>query len=168
VQETHVAELFQIGETPMFSNSSKSVEISLRMLDGATLRGTLLLGASAGIEGVLSKETPFVEFVSKDGQRKFISKHQIAYVEPVEPLKKPVLISPKDPRYVDGFTMLGVNRGCSFEDAKLAYHRLAKLYHPDNFAGMLLPEEVQRYLSSMFQQINTAFTEVRSETQDAA
>ncbi|MEZ5790396.1 MAG: J domain-containing protein [Nitratireductor sp.] len=152
----------------MFSNSSKNIDVSIRMLDGAVIRGAILQGHASSLEGVLSKETPFLEFVSRDGQRKFIAKHQIAYVEPVEPLRKPVLVSPSDPRYVDCYGILGLERGCSFDAAKEAYHRLAKQYHPDSYSGLALPAEVERYLTDMFRQINTAFTEVRSETQQRA
>lgn len=153
----------------MFDQSSKTIEVSVRMLDGATLRGGLMQSQTVtSLEGILSKDTPFLEFISKDGQRKFILKNQIAYVEPVEPLRKPVLVNPKDTRYVDAFTMLGVSKECTFDEAKMAYHRLAKQYHPDNYSGINLPEEVQRYVTDMFRQINTAFTEVRSEIQTAA
>ncbi|MFZ1816194.1 MAG: J domain-containing protein [Rhizobiaceae bacterium] len=152
----------------MFGNGSKNIEVSVRMLDGAVIRGALVQGHNSSLEGVLSKETPFLEFLSRDGQRKFIAKHQIAYVEPVEPLRKPVLVSPNDPRYTDAFTLLGLKRGCSFEEAKEAYHRHAKLYHPDSYSSVNLPAEIERYLTDMFRQINTAFTEVRAELQTAA
>jgi DnaJ-domain-containing protein 1 len=156
----------------MFSGNGKTIEVSVRMLDGATLRGSLVQNQTQGqnqsIEGILGRDAPFLEFVSKEGQRKFLAKHQIAYVEPVEPLRKPVLTQLNDPRFMDAFTMLGVERGCSFEAAKDAYHRLAKLYHPDNYGGKELPPEVARYLTDMFRQINTAFTEVRAELQNAA
>lgn len=149
----------------MFQQTSKTMEVSIRMLDEAVIRGSLIPGQNTTIEGVLSKETPFLEFLSRDGQRKFISKHQIAYIEPVEPLRKPILSNPNDGRFVDAFTLLGVRKDCSFDEAKEAYHRLAKLYHPDSHSGQALPEEVARYMADMFRQINTAFTEVRSVLQ---
>ena len=149
--------------THMFDSSSKSIEVSVRMLDGAIIRGSLSMGQSSGLEGVLSKDTAFIEFVSKDGQRKFLAKHQIAYVEPVEPLRKPVLANLNDPRYTDAFTILGLDKNCSFEEAKAAFHLKAKQYHPDAYSGVDLPAEVQRYINDMFRQINTAFTELRSE-----
>ncbi|MEM9279711.1 MAG: J domain-containing protein [Pseudomonadota bacterium] len=152
----------------MFDQSSKSIEVSIRMLDGAIIRGGLSKGQTGTLEGVLSKETPFLEFVSKDGQRKFLAKHQIAYVEPVEPLRKPVLVSMNDPLYTDAYTILGIQKGCTFEDAKAAFHSKAKQYHPDNYAGLELPEEVARYVNDMFRQINTAFTELRAELNTAA
>ena len=153
----------------MFSGSAKSFEVSIRLLDGALMRGTVVQskahGQSQSVDGVLSNGAPFLEFVSGDGQRKFIAKHQIAYVEPVEPLRKPVLAPPNDPRFADAFAVLGLDHDCSFEQAREAYHRLAKLYHPDSHAGVELPMEVKRYLSETFKQINTAFTEVRAQLQ---
>lgn len=152
----------------MFDNSSANIEVSVRMLDGATIRGSLTKGQAPSLEGVLSKETPFLEFLSKDGQRKFLSKHQIAYVEPVEPLRKPVLVNMNDPRYTDAYTILGLQKGCTFTEAKIAFHEKAKQYHPDTYSGITLPVEVERYVNDMFRQINTAFTELRSEINTAA
>ncbi len=149
----------------MFNNNSKTIDVSIRMLDKATIRGSLVQPQNATIDAILSKDTPFLEFISKDGQRKFIAKHQIAYVEPVEPLRKPVLKKPDD-RFTDAFGMLGLKRTCSPAEAKAAYHAKAKLYHPDVYSGQTLPEEVARYMTDMFRQINTAFTEVRAELRD--
>ncbi|MEM7662600.1 MAG: J domain-containing protein [Pseudomonadota bacterium] len=146
----------------MFNNASGAIDVSVRMLDGATLRGALLPGNNGTLESALSKGSPFLEFVSTNGQRNFLAKHQIAYVEPVEPLKKLVL-TPKSSRFVDAFSLLGLERPCSLADAKAAYHAKARLYHPDVFAGQPLPDEVLRYVTDMFRQVNTAFTEVRSE-----
>jgi DnaJ-domain-containing protein 1 len=149
------------------SSEAKVIEVSVRMLDGATLRGSFIAGATARLEGVLGSESQFIEFISKEGQRKFLSKQQIAYIEPVEPLKMP-LLAPKDARYTDCYAILGIERGCSFEQAKTAFHDMAKTYHPDKYAGVSLPAEVSRYLTEMFRQVNSAFTEIRSETKAAA
>ncbi|MEP1442226.1 MAG: J domain-containing protein [Hyphomicrobiales bacterium] len=148
------------------TGSGKTVEVSIRMLDGATVRGAISLGQNVtSLDGMLSKPTPFLEFYSKDGQRKFVAKHQISYVEPVEPLKKPVLPNTTGSRFTDAYTILGVPRTCSFDDAKMAFHNLAKQYHPDTVSSIDLPPEVAAYMNDMFKQINTAFTELRSELQ---
>lgn len=146
----------------MFSTNGTVLDVSIRMLDQAVIRGALIKGQNATIEAILSKDTPFLEFISKDGQRKFIAKHQIAYVEPIEPLRKPELPKPNG-RFMDAFMMLGVPKDCSLEDAKTAYHARAKRYHPDAFSSTDLPTEIEQYIGDMFRQINTAFTEVRSE-----
>ena len=52
------------------SGNGKTVEVSIRMLDGATIRGAISLGQNVtSLDGMLSKPTPFLEFYSKDGQR---------------------------------------------------------------------------------------------------
>jgi len=94
--------------------------------------------------------------------------HQIAYVEPVEPLRNPVLRQQMDPRVATARKILGLHDGCTFTDAKIAFHQKAKQYHPDNYSGMELPEEVSKYINDMFRQINTAFTELRSELNKVA
>ncbi len=152
----------------MFDSSNPPIEVSVRMLDGAVIRGHLNKGQSASLEGVLSKDTPFLEFISKDGQRKYLSKHQIAYVEPVEPLRNPTLKPQIDPRVATARRILGLHDGCTFTDAKIAFHQKAKQYHPDNYSGIELPDEVEKYINEMFRQINTAFTELRSELNKVA
>ncbi|MGL4490320.1 MAG: J domain-containing protein [Rhizobiaceae bacterium] len=152
----------------MFGSSGTNyLDVSVRMLDGAVLRGSFIAGATARLEGILGSESEFIEFISKQGQRKFLAKHQIAYIEPVEPLRMPAL-APKDARYTDCYTILGLEQGCNFEQAKAAFHNLAKTYHPDKYSGVELPTEVSRYMTDMFRQVNAAFTEIRSEIQAAA
>jgi hypothetical protein len=145
----------------VFGGSSKTIEVSVRMLDGAMLRGTLNMGTNPTLEAILSKDTPFLEFASKDGQRKFLAKHQIAYVEPVEPLRK-VVLEPRDSRFTNCYSVLGVRDGAGFDEAKAAYHALAKIYHPDKWQGVELPPEMAKYVNDMFKQINTALTEIRT------
>lgn len=156
----------------MFSSTAKTIEVAVHTLDGATMRVSLVQSKAhshaQSIESILASGTPFLEFISSDGQRKFLAKHQIACVEPVEPLRKPALTPPGDPRFVDAFVLMGLDRNCTFEQAKDAYHRLAKSYHPDSYSGMGLPKEVERYLADMFKQINAAFTEVRGHLQQPA
>lgn len=147
----------------MFGGSKIEIEVSLRMVDGSVARGTLNPGLVASLDSILNKETPFLEFTSKEGQRRYISKSQIASVEPVEPLKKPKLPSTQDARFTDSYSLLGVEKGCSLDDARAAFHAKVKLYHPDKFSSIELPPEVAMYMNDMFRQLNTAFTELRAE-----
>ena len=109
----------------------------------------------------------FVEFVSHDGRRAFISKSQLAAVEPVEALRKPVLEARK-PGTATCHELLGVAETCSFDEARDAYHRLVKMYHPDLCANSHLPKEVIRYATDMFSQISTAWAEIKLRFNRAA
>jgi curved DNA-binding protein CbpA len=46
--------------------------------------------------------------------------------------------------------------GASREEARQAYFRLAKDYHPDRYATVELPKEVRDYLAAMARRINAA------------
>jgi hypothetical protein len=147
----------------LFGSSKIEIEVSLRMVDGGVVRGTLNPGLVSSLDSVLNKESPFLEFTSKEGQKRYISKNQIASVEPVEPLKKPKLGKGKEGQFADGYELLGVKQGCSLDEARSAFHTKVKLYHPDKFSGIDLPPEVTSYMNEMFRQLNTAFTELRAE-----
>lgn len=146
---------------------AKKVDVSVRMLDGTTLRGELICGLTGQIETVLNRESPFLEFISRDGQHMYLAKHQIAFLEPVETLRRPVLEAANSQSAQDVYAILGVPRGASFQEVKEAYHRKAKQYHPDRWSGAETPTEILRYVAEMFRQINAAFTEIRSDMKAA-
>jgi hypothetical protein len=152
----------------MFNNTLPGIDVTIRLLDGNVIRGKLTAGLTASLESALNKETPFLEFTSIEGQRKYISKVQVAFVEPVEPLKKPELAQPNKKQIQTAYEILGLKPGCSYEDARAAFHAQAKLYHPDRFSTVELPDEVVTYLNDMFRQTNTAFTELRALLHPAA
>ncbi len=150
----------------MFGEKKNRIPVSIRMFDGSVVQGEITGGVTADIMSALSKDSAFVEFISRDGQRKFLAKRQIAYVEPVEPLQKPTLT----PRMAGSnpYAILGIPDDSDFETAKEAFRNLAKKYHPDRFSALELPEEVVRYTTEMFRQINNALTMIRGEAEAKA
>lgn len=147
----------------MFGNVEKTAEVSLRMFDEAMLEGNIILGQSTTLEGVLSRDVAFLEFESDGGERQFIAKNKIVSINPKQPLKKPILARPLNTNNADAFTVLGVARDCPLSEAKNAYHALVKLYHPDTYAGQMLPPEVECYMTDMFRQITSAFAKIRKK-----
>lgn len=144
----------------------QEVPVSIRMFDGSTVCGKIRGGLVADLGKALNKDASFLEFLSANGQKKYLAKSQIAYVEPMEPLKAPRL----QPRFNDSanpYLLLGIPEGSNFDTAKAAYRDLAKKYHPDRFSGLDLPDEISRYAAEMFRQINNALTHIRgySETE---
>jgi hypothetical protein len=159
---------FAFWSWAMFNNALPGIDVTIRLLDGSLIRGKLTAGLTASLDAALNKETPFLEFTSLDGQRKYISKGQVAFVEPIEALKKPQLAEPNKKQIQTAYEILGLKQGCSYDEARAAFHAQAKLYHPDRFSTVELPEEVTTYLNEMFRQTNTAFTELRALLQAAA
>ena len=63
-------------------------------------------------------------------------------------------------RDLDGFDpymILGVKPGDDWDSIRNAYLSLAKSYHPDRFATVTLPAEVDTYLSGMLRRVNAAY-----------
>ena len=58
----------------------------------------------------------------------------------------------------DYFEALGLGRQCSSAEARKAYYRLAKEYHPDRFLGSDLSSEMKHKINEMFQYITQAYT----------
>ncbi len=58
----------------------------------------------------------------------------------------------------DYFEALGLARESSPADARKAYYRLAKEYHPDRFLGSGLSSEMRTKINEMFQYITQAYT----------
>lgn len=147
---------------------AKSIEVaaSIRLMDGTILNGYVNCGLTGRLENVLSAENSFVEYTSKDGQKRFIGRHQIASVEPMDVLRNPTLRAP-EAGVADPYAVLGTYKGCTLDQAKDAYHRLSKMYHPDRWQSEDVPSEIATYVSDKFRQINAAFTALRAEIQAA-
>ncbi|NOQ41556.1 MAG: response regulator [Desulfuromusa sp.] len=58
----------------------------------------------------------------------------------------------------DYFEALGLGRQCGPGEARKAYYRLAKEYHPDRFLGSGLSGEMNSKINEMFQYITQAYT----------
>ncbi|MDA3903889.1 MAG: response regulator [Desulfuromusa sp.] len=58
----------------------------------------------------------------------------------------------------DYFEALGLGRQCGPGEARKAYYRLAKEYHPDRFLGSGLSSEMSSKVKEMFQYITQAYT----------
>jgi len=58
----------------------------------------------------------------------------------------------------DYFEALGLKRQCGLKEARKAYYRLAKEYHPDRFLDSGLSNEMSQKINEMFQYITQAYT----------
>jgi DnaJ-domain-containing protein 1 len=145
----------------LFGEKKNRIPVSIRMSDGSVVQGEITGGVTADLLSALNRDSAFVEFISCDGQRKYLAKSQFACVEALEPVQSPALSAVT--RENNPYSVLGVPDGSDFDTVKEAFRHLAKKYHPDRFNALDLPEEVVRYTTEMFQQINNALKMIRGE-----
>jgi hypothetical protein len=149
----------------MFRRNSDGIAVSasVRMNDGAILIGTINCGASGRLENLLSGDSSFIEFVSKDGQQRFVARHQVASIEPLGVISEPRL--PDLTEQANPFDLLGVRHGDSVEIALAMFQLKLHAYHPERWSGDDIPFEFARYAAEKTRQLNMAFTEVRAALQ---
>lgn len=99
----------------------------------------------------------FLEFEPYGQERVFIAKSAISRVDLVA-TQKPDLPQVRSADNFDPARSLGVPPNANGEAARAAWHRVSKLYHPDKYAGVELPPEVQSYLQAMARRINAAYS----------
>jgi hypothetical protein len=135
------------------------VAVELMLTGGQMLVGKVVMAAGRNIVDFLNNNATFVEFEPYDGDKSFLAKSSIRSVRVLQVPKGGNLNQRL--RDLDGFDpwqILSVERGTSWEDTRSAYHRLAKIYHPDRYATAELPDEVKNYLSGMARRVNAAYS----------
>ena len=133
------------------------IAVEIALADGTIARGRLLVAMGKTLAEVLNGAGIFIEFEPYGGERTFLAKAQLASVKPIDVPRAPNLGARlSDPGGFNPHAVLGLAAGTSREEARAAYFRLAKAYHPDRYATAELPAEVRDYLSAMARRINAA------------
>lgn len=141
------------------------VPVTLTRRDGIVERGRVLLPYGTTLDDRLNSEAAFLEFHPYGGAQTYLAKAEIRSIEPTN-VPKPSNVNAKlnnTTASVDPYEVLGVPRGASATEVKVAYRRLAKLYHPDRYASAELPEEVTVYLAAMARRVNAAYAALQNE-----
>ena len=139
------------------------VSVELTMQEGRTLSGKIAMPPGRGVLDYLNGGANFVEFESFEGDRRYLAKSSLLEVKQMS-VPRGVNLNQRL-RDLDGFdpyTILGVDRGANWDETRSAFHRLAKVYHPDRYATAELPDEVKTYLSTMARRINAAYAALES------
>lgn len=136
-----------------------SVAVEILLDDGTAVAGKLFIAASRSVFDVLNGTTLFLDFEPYEGERRLIAKSSIKAVRLLAGAKPFNLV--QRVRDLDGFdphALLGIQAGAAWDEVRAAYVARAKTYHPDRFANVDLPQEVQHYLSGMLRRVNAAYS----------
>ncbi len=147
----------------MFDRGSRErtegpVAVEITLEGGQELQGKLLVPPGRGLSDVLNSTSPFIEFEPVDGERMFIAKSALQAVKPTNvPAKPDLWAGSAEAGNFDPLAVLGLKPGSTREEAREAYVRMAKTYHPDRYAAVELPREVRDYLAAMVRRVNAAY-----------
>jgi hypothetical protein len=148
----------------MFDRSHENrLSVIVTMSDGEIMQGTVRLPLSNRLADALNNPEPFLDFATADGERCFIAKHSVRRIEPFNVPKADQLDrrAAKEADF-DPYQILGLPKDANAASLKQAYHRLARSYHPDRFAGLDLPREMRDYANAMLARINLAYRQLQA------
>ena len=139
--------------------------VFLTLTDNQVVTVSIRLPLSKRLADALNNDDVFLDAITPSGQQQFIAKSTIKLVRSANVPRADQLDTegraPGTPAF-DPYAVLKVTRDATPEDIKLAYHRMARLYHPDRIASYELPEEVKDYVRTMLVRINLAFEQIGS------
>ena len=138
-------------------------QVFVTLQDGTVLTVSIRLPLSNRLADALNNGDAFLDAQSPSGQQQFIAKGAIQSVRSATVPRVDQLDSESrapGTASFDPYAVLKVAKDASPEDIRQAYHRMAKLYHPDRISSFDLPEEVMDYVRAMLVRINLAFEQI--------
>jgi hypothetical protein len=154
----------KIDSASLQQQQTLPVEVTLE--DGETLRGKFIVPASRTLFDVLNNQGAFIEFEPYGQERTILAKQAIKSVKLVNvPAPQRLADRGREIDTFDPYNVLGLARGAPFEEVRLAYLKLAKIYHPDRYSGVELPREVREYVDGMARRVNTAYAALEAPAQ---
>jgi DnaJ-domain-containing protein 1 len=138
--------------------------VRIRLADGKSLNGKLLLRSGKAVGDALNSSQPFLEFETQANERSYIAKAQVASVMVAE-IPAAATLDASSSEASAPHAILGVEPGAGPAAIRQAYLRITKKYHPDRFASIDLPEEVRTYLEAMARRINAAYAILQDEVE---
>lgn len=143
---------------PVDNKTESLIAVEIALADGSKASGRAVLGPGKGVHKLLEDKDGFLYIDGFDGEGAFIPKSDIRGMKVLSPGKPSAMnLSIPDARNFDPYRVLGLEKDASADAIKAAYHRLTKLYHPDRYANVGLPQEVAAYLEGMAKTANAAY-----------
>ena len=146
-------------------DNANRTAVLLTLTDNQVVTVSIRLPLSKRLADALNNDDVFLDAITPSGQQQFIAKSTIKLVRPANVPRADQLDiegrAPGTPAF-DPYAILKVAKDANPEDIKSAYHRMARLYHPDRIASYELPDEVKDYVRTMLVRINLAFEQIGS------
>lgn len=131
--------------------------VILTLADGESMSGHVLAPPQIPLVDLLNSGREFIEFESREREMLLLNKRSIVSIALLGIPRTDQLARAKSGGSFDPHEVLGVDRLASRETVRVAYHTLARLYHPDRFAAIDLPPEMSAYANAMLARINMAY-----------
>ena len=132
--------------------------VHLTLASGKTMMVSLKLPMSGKLADVLNNAERYLDVLGPEGEQFFLSKDMVHRVAAADPPKASLNLNRRssDQSGFNPWAVLGVTREASADDIRAAWLSLVKMYHPDRFANLEMPQEMKDYAAAMLARINVA------------
>jgi DnaJ-domain-containing protein 1 len=137
----------------------------IELMDGQKLHVNVISPrALLRLPELIAREERFLDCESLDGERFILSKAAVKLVRNREIAEvKDLNDLVQDKNGFDPYRILKVEKGHKPGAVREAYHAQVRIYHPDRFASIELPQEVNNYLTAMIRRINMAYDMIENK-----
>ena len=149
-------------------SASKPVPVSVKLSDGTTQQGNLIIAMTSDLKRTLNGDGKFLEFENMSGEKCFFAKQSLAQITPIDVPKVKKLNPASTENNFDPFRILKVGPDADPQTIHSAYIEQARLYHPDHFSSVKLPKEMAQYAENMVRLVNAAYNSLNDKGQVSA
>lgn len=138
--------------------------VALTLTDDAVVTVSVRMPLSNKLGDALNAPDMFLDVLTAGGEQQFIAKSAIRAARSMEmPRADQIDLDARQSGLanLEPHAVLKVAKEATPDEIKHAYHRMARLYHPDRIASYELPEEIKDYARAMLVRINLAFEQLR-------
>jgi hypothetical protein len=149
----------------MFSSSSYKMEqkrlpVIISTTDGRELVGSLLISRDKSLLDTMNGPDMFVELDTAENGIMLVAKTSLTSVA-INAAPNVESLDINTSSFDDPYSILGLPQTADYQIVQETYRNFIKVYHPDRFSGIDLPDEVQDYIEGMMVRFNWAHDEIR-------
>jgi DnaJ-domain-containing protein 1 len=135
------------------------IPVIIELLDGRKETANLISPrALLKLYELVNREEIFLDVESMEGERYVIAKSAVKAIRNRDiPQVKELSKEHEDKHGFDPYDVLQVKKDDNSESIHKAYLALVRDYHPDRFASVGLPKEINEYLTASIRRINVAY-----------
>ena len=138
--------------------------VAITLLDDTMITVSMRMPLSNKLGDALNSPDMFLDVLTAGGEQQFVAKSAVKSVRSMQMPKADQLdLEARQAGFadLDPHAVLHLGKDASADEIRQAYHRMARLYHPDRIASYDLPDEIKDYARAMLVRINLAFEQLR-------
>ena len=149
----------RVDQRSQFNTVDRPVQITLN--DGTEIRARMVMRETRRLADEINEGGGFIELYPYGGDPVMLAKSSVRSIQETNvPVADQLANRQSMQAKFDPYEMLGLPRGADGPAVRAAYHKLAKIYHPDRFSAMDVPDEILEYVCAVSRRLNVAYSEL--------